>query len=103
MIRHLVALKLSDDVDQTAVDEAMQALQDLRQHIDGIVDFAARKNISPEHQVVRGFKHLFWFDFENEAVRDTYLEDERHKAIGSRLVAMADGGVDGIFVCDFEI
>ena len=46
---------------------------------------------------------MFWFDFRDVAVRDTYLADPTHQAIGARLVAALEGGADGVFVCDIEL
>ena len=103
MIRHLVALKFRDDISQETKDQLMRDLADLRGHIDGINDFQARRNVSVEDHVVRGFRDLFWFDFDDEAVRDAYLVDAAHQAVGAKLVAATQGGAAGIFVCDFEV
>jgi hypothetical protein len=73
----------------------------LRDHLDGILDFRTGTNLSPEDDVVRGFRDLFWFDFRDAAARDAYLADAAHRAIGARLVAEVEGGADGVFVIDF--
>ena len=52
---------------------------------------------------MRDFRDLFWFDFRDTAVRDAYLVDEVHQAIGARIVAELEGGADGVFVMDFEV
>ena len=62
-------------------------LEGLKGHIDGILDFQARRNVSVEDPLVRGYRDLFWFDFRDTAVRDAYLVDEVHQAIGARIVA----------------
>ena len=103
MIRHLVALNFKDDVAPEAKSQLMDDLAGLSGHIDGILDFQARANVSVEDPLVRGFRDLFWFDFKDEAVRDVYLEDAAHQAIGARIVASTEGGLDGVFVCDFEV
>ena len=103
MIRHLVALNFSDDTTQETKDQLMTDLAALSGHIDGVLDFQVRPNVSVEDPVVRGFRDLFWFDFRDEGVRDVYLDDEAHKAVGARIVAATEGGIDGVFVCDFEI
>ncbi len=36
-------------------------------------------------------------------VRDAYLADAAHKAVGAQLVAAMDGGRDGLVVCDIEL
>ena len=103
MIRHIVAVRFRAGVTQGEKDELMTDLRGLSEHIAGIQDFQVRRNVSPEDPVVRGFHDLFWFDFRDEQVRDVYLDDKAHQAIGARLVAAAEGGVDGIFVIDHEI
>ena len=103
MIRHLVALRFksgtSDAVKQGLYDE----LAGLRARIDGILDFQSRANVSVEDPLVRDYRDLFWFDFRDTAVRDAYLVDEVHQAIGGRIVAELEGEADGVFVFDFEV
>ena len=101
MIRHLVALKFQDGTPEATKAALMDDLSGLSAEIGGILDFQVRRNVSPEDPVVRGFRDLFWFDFRDEAVRDAYLVDEVHQAIGARIVAELEGGADGVFVFDF--
>ena len=103
MIRHIVALRFRADVTVTKKAELYAALKGLSGHIDGILDFRSFANISVELPVVRGFNDVFWFDFRDVGVRDAYLIDAAHQAIGARLVAETEGGVEGVFVCDVEI
>lgn len=56
-----------------------------------------------ETPLVRGFLDMFWFDFRDLAVRDAYLVDATHMAIGADIVARLEGGADGVFVCDIEL
>lgn len=103
MIRHLVFLRFRDDVSQTERDGLMRDLAALDAEVDGIVDFQRRPNISPETSFVHGLSEMFWFDFRDVEIRDTYLANATHKAIGARIMASLEGGADGIFVCDVEI
>lgn len=103
MIRHLVALRFRADVPEVDKSVLFDDLAGLRKYLSGIADFQVRANISPEEKVVHGFRDLFWFDFEDPAARDAYLDDPEHKAVGARLVAALDGGTDGILVVDFEV
>ena len=100
-VRHIVAVRFKPDIDERQIVDLMDQLFALRGHLNGITDFQHRSNISPEEPVVHGFRYLFWFDFESEAARDTYLADAKHKAVGKQLVEAAEGGVDGILVLDF--
>lgn len=103
MIRHLVAVRFKPGTVEAKKQEIYDDLAGLSRRIDGILDFQARTNVSVEDPLVRGFRDLFWFDFRDVAVRDAYLADEVHQAIGARLVAELEGGLDGVFVCDHEV
>lgn len=103
MIRHLVHLRFRGDVTEDQKTALYAELAGLSDHIDGIRDFQHRRNVSVETPLVRDFLDMFWFDFRDAAVRDVYLDDARHQAIGGRIVELLDGGADGVFVCDIEI
>ena len=75
----------------------------LNEHIDGILDFRHFDNVSVETPLVRGFIDVFWFDFRDAGVRDTYLDHPAHKAVGARVVAELEGGLDGVFVADLAL
>ncbi len=102
MIRHIVLVHFRQDVTAEDKAEIYGELGALRGHLPGIVDFQCGENVSPETAVVRDLKDGFWVDFEDAAARDAYLADEKHQAAGSKLVALAEGGLDGITVADFE-
>lgn len=101
MIRHLVLVRFAANTDRNAISALMDELGGLRAHLPGISDFGHAPNISPETNVTHGFSHLFWFDFEDEAARDAYLDAPAHKVLGQELVAMAQGGTLGLVVCDY--
>lgn len=103
MIRHIVALRFKAGTRAATKTAIFDDLRGLSAHIVGIVDFRAAPNVSVELSLVRGFNDVFWFDFRDIAVRDTYLADPVHQAIGARIVAELEGGPDGVFVLDVEV
>lgn len=103
MIRHIVALRFRAGVPEQIKQALYRDLAALADHIDGIVDFRHFENVSVETPLVRGFNDVFWFDFRDLAVRDAYLEDAAHRAVGARLVAELEGGPDGVFVMDLAL
>ena len=103
MIRHLVHLRFKPDIGDADRQALYADLAGLSGHIDGILDFQHRRNVSVETPLVRGFLDMFWFDFRDVAVRDAYLADPEHQAIGARIVGKLDGGAEGVFVCDIEV
>lgn len=102
MIRHIVALRFAPEVDAAAKAALFDALRGLSDHFAGILDFQAGPNVSVE-PLSRGFDDVFWFDFQDAAVRDAYLIDPAHQAIGARIVAATIGGVEGVFVFDLDL
>jgi hypothetical protein len=103
MIRHLVHLRFRGDVDAATKQALYDRLAGLAGRIDGIEDFQHRQNVSVETPLVRGFLDMFWFDFRDAEVRDAYLVDEVHQAIGADIVACVEDGAEGVFVCDIEL
>lgn len=103
MIRHLVAVRFKQNTSKRDIIAIAGALAELETKLYGIADFAFRENISPETALIRGFNHIFWFDFDTAEDRDEYLEDPQHKAVGAQLVAMTEGGLDGLFVWDVDL
>ncbi|MBO9479144.1 Dabb family protein [Shimia sp. R11_0] len=103
MIRHLVYLRFRADISEAQKRALYLDLASLSNHIDGIIDFQHRENVSVETPLVRNFLDMFWFDFADASVRDVYLEDATHKAIGGRIVDCLEGGAEGVFVCDIVL
>ena len=87
-------------------DKALLALYGEFDHFvngfDGASAFRAGPNESPEGHD-KGFRDGFIIEFENPKARDTYLVDSEHTALGARLVAMIEGGTDGLFVFDLAL
>lgn len=103
MIRHIVSLRFRAGTPAERKAALYAELKGLSGHIDGILDFRSFQNVSVETDLVRGFGDVFWFDFRDEGVRDAYLADPVHQAIGARIVAELDGGIDGVFVADVAL
>lgn len=103
MIRHIVALRFKAGTTETTKTALYAELAGLAGHISGILDFKSFANISVELPLVRGFNDVFWLDFRDIGVRDAYLADPVHQAIGGRIVAETEGGAAGVFVCDVTL
>lgn len=101
MIRHIVLAKIRPDVADADREAIFDALADLKSVVE-MQHFAAGPNASREG-LSKGYTHGFTIDFEDASKRDAYLVHPDHKAAGARLVAVAEGGVDGIVVLDFAI
>ncbi|MGV8951013.1 MAG: Dabb family protein [Cypionkella sp.] len=103
MIRHIVALSFRPEISASEKQALYADLAALRDQLGGILDFRSFANASVEPAAMRGFKDLFWFDFSDTAARDAYLIHPAHQAIGARLVAAVQGGIDGLVVLDVQL
>ena len=102
MIRHIVALRFPTETPQQTKDDLYAELAGLKSQIEGIISFHATRNVTVE-PLSRGFDDVFWFDFRDAVVRDSYLIHPAHQVVGARIVAETEGGVDGVFVFDVEV
>jgi hypothetical protein len=50
----------------------------------------------------RGYTHAFTIDFDDWAALARYADDPDHKALGAKLVGMAQGGQGGLLVLDID-
>lgn len=103
MIRHLVFLRYAAATSADTKQSILDDLAKLRHEVEGILAFGHGPNISPEEVVIHGFKDMFWFDFRDADVREAYFENETHKKVAARINASADGGTNGVFVCDIQL
>ncbi len=103
MIRHIVLLRFKQSVTAEAKAAHYAGLEALKGHIKGILGSHFGPNVSPEKPVIHGFADGFWFDFADEAARDAYLVDPAHQAAGAKLVADAEGGIEGLVVFDMKV
>ena len=103
MIRHHVFIRFRDSVTDAEIDRLLGHVADLGSLLPGIAAVHVGANSSPEVGMDKGFGRGFIVDFESAQDRDRYLDDERHREIGAKLVAAADGGTDGILVYDIEV
>lgn len=97
-VRHVVLCKVMAGHEDEFAD-VMAGLEALRDRLV-MGPMVWGPNSSPEG-LGRGHTHGFSIDFPTEAARDAYLSDDGHKALGARLCACCEGGVEGVTVVDF--
>lgn len=97
-VQHIVLCALATG-SEAAFDALARALDALRSKLlMGPMRWGP--DVSPEG-LGRGFTAGFVIDFPSEAARDAYLSDADHQALGAQLVALCEGGVEGLLVVDF--
>ena len=101
MILHCVFLRFRAGVTTAGKAAIYAEVAALKPRIPGMLDVASGKNVSPEG-LHRGFVDGFLVSFTDASARDRYLADEEHAKVGAKIVAAAEGEIDGVFVYDLE-
>lgn len=101
MIRHCVFLKLKPKVDSAELDKIMLDLEALVRRLDGCSDFRAGPNRDYEGKTP-DYQYGFTLDAKNAKALAAYAVHPEHQALGGRLVALCQGGGDGVAVFDID-
>ncbi len=102
MIRHIVLIKFRPDIPEGDIAALFQELATLTDSLSGAHGFTGGRSESPE-QLEQGYLHGFVIDFDDWASLQVYADHPEHQALGARLVAMAQDGVNGLVVLDLNI
>jgi hypothetical protein len=101
MIRHCVLLRFAAEVSSSDKEAIYHRLASLRGVVPGLERIVYGANSSTE-LLSQGFDDGFVIEFVDASARDTYLAHPDHKSAGAALVAMLDGGPEGLIVFDLE-
>lgn len=101
MIRHIVLIRVRAGVTDAAMQAIFDDLGKIRDVVPGTGEIVAGRSKSPE-RIERGYMHGYTVDFADWDALAAYQAHPDHKSIGARLVAAAEGGIDGILVFDVE-
>lgn len=102
MIRHCVFIRFKTSVPDAERASILADITALKPLVPGYLTIDIGPNVSPEG-LGKGYNGGFIIDFADAAARDSYLSHPEHEKAGGRIVAATEGGVDGVFVYDFEI
>lgn len=103
MIRHCVFIRFRPEISADEKASIFAEITALKTRLPGLLATYAGANASPEVGMDKGYSEGFIVDFADAVARDAYLEDPEHRQTGAKIVAAAQGGIDGIFVYDLEI
>jgi len=102
MIRHIVLTKFKPETAEDTIAEIYAGLSALTAKLAGARNFVGGRSASPE-QIERGYMHAFVIDFDSWADLKIYAEHPEHRELGSRIVANAAGGIEGVLVLDLDV
>lgn len=102
MIRHIVLTKFKPETAEATIADIYSGLSTLTEALPGASNFVGGRSESPE-KIERGYMHGFVIDFEDWDALGVYSDNEKHKALGARLVENAVNGIDGMLVLDVEV
>ncbi len=100
-VKHVVLLKFKKETSPEKIKDILHGVGNLRNQIQGILDFSAGPYASPEG-LHRGYTHGFVMTFRDAAARDMYLPDPAHRGVVEMLLPELEGGVSGVLAFDYE-
>jgi hypothetical protein len=103
MIRHCVFVRFRREVAPEERRAIFDQIAGLKGHIPGLWAVHVGANVSPEAGMDKGYSEGFVADFRDAAARDAYLAHVDHQAVGRKLLAAAQGGIEGVLVYDIEV
>ncbi|HEY8594930.1 MAG TPA: Dabb family protein [Devosiaceae bacterium] len=103
MIRHCVFIRFRPEIGNAERQALFGEIAALKPRLPGFLAAHVAPNTSPETGMDKGYSDGFIVDFADAFARDAYLDDAEHKKTGAKLVAAAQGGVEGILVYDLEV
>lgn len=102
MIRHCVFVQFRPTVSPSERTAIYDTLRELQQKIDGFDGVWWGPNVNTE-KLAWGFDEGYIIDFRDAAAQSAYNTHPDHPPITERLLAAAQGGLDGVFCFDMEI
>ncbi|MDO9416123.1 Dabb family protein [Pararhizobium sp.] len=103
MIRHCVFIRFRAGVLAAERAAIFTEITALKARIPGFLAAHIGLNVSPETGMDKGYSDGFIVDFDGPASRDAYLADPEHQKTGGKIVAAAEGGLEGILVYDIDV
>ena len=101
MLLHCVFCAIRRDADPAERQSVMDEPASFKAEVAGMLEFRDGPNRDYENKTAR-FGHGFVITFRDRAAHLAYDGHPQHKNAGARLVALCQGGYDGIMVYDLE-
>ncbi len=102
MILHCVYCDFRASVKEVEKRNILVRLAQFSETLDGVVSFEFGPNKDFE-QKSANYDWGFVIKFTDDKALENYAEHPEHKALGGELVALCEGGADGIVVFDLDV
>ncbi|CAN7403366.1 Dabb family protein [Pararhizobium sp. LjRoot255] len=102
MIRHCVFIRFKASLADAERASILSDIAALKPLVPGYLAIDIGPNVNPEG-LGKGYTNGFIIDFKDAAARGAYLAHPDHEKAAGRIVAATEGGVDGVFVYDFDV
>jgi len=102
MLKHIVLFAFKDDADPAEIEAIFQRFAWLRTVMPEIRSFSWGKfngtPVMPRH----GYNHGFEMEFESEAERQRYLENDDHLSLAPRIYALLKDSENSLLAFGYE-
>jgi hypothetical protein len=100
IITHMVLLRIREEIPECATERVFKEIESLQTRIGGILSYAWGRYSSPEG-LGRGYTHAFCMTFTDAEARDAYLPHPEHEKVKDSVLAIVEGGFEGVLAFDF--
>ena len=97
-IKHIVLLKIKEEINEERVKRCLEAIDGLKDKIEGIISIDYGKDSSPENKN-QGYQYAFTVYLEDVVSRDNYISHPEHQRVVSEHITPI---VSDVIVLDYE-
>lgn len=97
-VKHIGLIKFKESATEEQINNLFDHLLDLTENVEGIEDYVAGPNCSPEG-LNQGYSHAFIMTFVDAAARDAYLPHPEHQRFKDAHLPI----IESVVVLDFEV
>ena len=102
MLKHCVFVNFRTNVAAEDRERVLSGFGTLLDEVDGMIDYSHGPNLDFE-QKSQAYDSGFVITFADRAAHLAYEQHPKHVALGGELVAMCEGGHNGIIVFDLQV
>ncbi|AML52208.1 Dabb family protein [Falsihalocynthiibacter arcticus] len=102
MLKHCVFVDFQPQYTQEERDAVLAGFAEVAADVPGMLDYCFGPNLDFENKSP-AYRDGFVVTFENRDALLAYANHPHHMALGARMVAMCNGGYDGIIVFDLSV